>query len=84
MFMPFCLEPKGQSQEVYAAQEVLVDHVQRLMPKYGIILYRYRIAYYAAKGLHIHGQGQYLIERVADLPRIVEWVREYSRTLRAA
>lgn len=84
MFIPFCLEPKGQNQEVNAAQEVLVDHMQRLMHKHGIIFYRYRVACYAAKGLHIHGQGQYLIERVADLPRIVEWVRVYSQTLRAA
>ncbi len=83
MFIPFCLEPKGQKYDV-AGQELLVDHMQRLTHKYGIIFYRYRVASYAAKGLRIHDQGQHLIERVADIPRIVEWVREYSQALRAA
>jgi hypothetical protein len=83
MFMPFCLEPKGQNQDV-AAQELLVDHMQRLTHKYGVIFYRYRIASYAAKGLLIHDHGEHLIERVADIPKIAEWVQEYSQALKAA
>lgn len=82
MFMPFCLEPKKAGEDV-TAQEVLVDHMQRLLSKYGLVFYRYRLASYGARGLAVHQTGRAVVERVEDLPRVETWVKTYSGTLRA-
>lgn len=83
MFMPFCIEAKSHDENT-SAQEVLVDHMQRLTKKYGIIIYRYRLAKHAAEGLRIHHRGDHEVQRANDLHKITEWVRGYSDTLRAA
>lgn len=83
MFIPFCIEPKGADDET-TAQDVLVDHMQRLTKKYGIIVYRYRMARWAADGLRLHAQGAFTIERINELANVMQWVQAYSQTLRAA
>jgi hypothetical protein len=83
MFMPFCIEPKSADDEG-SQQEALVDHMQRLLLKYGTIIYRYRMARYAAEGIRIHALGGFTIERVGELQDVVRWVEGYSQTLRAA
>jgi hypothetical protein len=82
MFMPFCLEPKS-SRDDATAQETLVDHMQRLTGKFGLLFYRYRMASFAALGLAVHLAGKMIVERVDDLPRVETWVQDYSTTLRA-
>lgn len=82
MFMPFCLEPK-RSREDASQQEILVDHMQRLTSKFGLLFYRYRMASFGAVGLAVHRAGQMVVERVDDLPHVEIWVQEYSTTLRA-
>ncbi len=69
MFMPFCLEPKNPREDA-KAQEVLVDLMQRLTSKYGLMFYRYRIASFSAIGLTVHQSGRAVVERVSDLPRV--------------
>ena len=81
MFMPFCLEPKTPRDDA-TAQEVLVDLMQRLTSKYGLVFYRYRIASYGAVGLAVHQTGRANVERVGDLPRVATWVEQYSATIR--
>jgi len=81
MFMPFCLEPKKPGQDT-TAQEVLVDLMQRLMSKFGLVFYRYRIASFSARGLAVHQAGQAVVERVEDLPRVEAWVQECTATIR--
>lgn len=83
MFMPFCIEAKGHDDGA-SAQEVLADHMQRLTKKYGMVIYRYRLARYAADGLLIHESGLHEVQRANELPKILAWVREYSDSLRAA
>jgi len=83
MFMPFCLEAKGHDDSA-TAQEILVDHMQRLTKKFGIIIYRYRLARHAAEGLRIHQNGTHEVQRADEVHKIVAWVREYSDSLRAA
>jgi hypothetical protein len=82
MFMPFCLEPKKPGEDT-TAQEVLVDLMQRLMSKFGLVFYRYRMASFSARGLAVHQTGRAVVERVEDLPRVETWVRAYSATIRA-
>jgi hypothetical protein len=82
MFMPFCLEPKKAGEDL-TAQEVLVDHMQRLLSKYGLVFYRYRMASFSALGLAVHQTGRAVVERVEDLPRVETWVQTYSEMLRA-
>jgi len=81
MFIPFCLDPQGHD-EGATSQEDLVDHMQRLTNKYGTLIYRYRMAPHAAEGLRIHMRGGFTVERVDDLPKVINWVQTYSRTLR--
>ena len=79
--MPFCLEPKNPRQDINP-QEVLVDLMQRLTSKYGLLFYRYRVASFAVAGLEVHHSGRAVVERVNDIPRVEAWVREYAHTLR--
>ena len=80
--MPFCLEPK-RSREDATPQETLVDHMQRLTSKFGMLFYRYRMASYGAVGLAVHKAGEMIVERIDDLPLVETWVQNYSSTLRA-
>ena len=82
MFMPFCLEPKAN--EDFDRQEIAVDHMQKLVNQFGILVYRYRMASYAARGLKVNAESGHLIERLDELPRVAQWVRDYSDRLRAA
>jgi hypothetical protein len=81
MFMPFCLEPQGHD-DGSTPQELLVDHMQRLTHKFGTLFYRYRMAHHAAEGLRIHSGGRFRVERIGDLPKVIDWVQTYSTTLR--
>lgn len=83
MFMPFCIEARGHD-DTASPQEVLVDHMQRLTKKYGIIVYRYRLARHAAEGLRIHERTEHEVQRADELYKIIQWVREYSEILKAA
>lgn len=81
MFMPFCIVPK-QSDEAAHTQEVAVAHMQRLTAQFGVVFYRYRVPQYAARG--IVASARHLVERVDELPRVGDWVRQYSDQLRTA
>lgn len=80
IFIPFCLEPPPPGSGV-SYEDVLKDHVQSLMHKYGVVFYRYRIAKFVADGMRLQrGKGQ-TIERVQDFPEVLKWVRSYRKRL---
>ena len=83
MFMPFCLEPKGNDDTV-PPHAVAVDNMQRLTSKFGIVIYRNRMPHFAARGFRHHHDTGHPVERIEDLPRVVEWVQNYSQTLTTA
>lgn len=82
MFMPFCLEPPEAAQG-FSYEDLLKDHMQSLSYRHGNVFYRYKVARYVVEGLRIHREGHHAIERTSDLPKIVKWVRVYSKRLRA-
>lgn len=81
MFMPFCLTPR-RAEELSQAQESAVGQMQRLTQQFGVLFYRYRLPHYAAKG--IVASAQHPVERVGDLPKVEQWVKQYSEQLRSA
>jgi len=58
--------------------------MQKLVTQFGILVYRYRLPYYAARGLEGRVQHGHLVERANDLPRVEQWVQTYSKRLRTA
>lgn len=83
MFMPFGLEPVDPGDGT-AYEEVLKDYMQSNGYRYGNLFYRDRIAKHAADGLRLAQDGETGIERIADIPKVVTWVNEYSDKLRPA
>jgi hypothetical protein len=83
MFMPFCLEPKGAA-DAFEAQEIAVANMQRLTNQFGMLFYRYRMPYFAAKGIKANTEQGHMVERIDELPRVQQWVQQYSDQLRAA
>lgn len=83
MFMPFCLEPP-ESDAVSSYEEVLNDHMQSLISRYGYVFYRYRIAHYVEHGMRFHNEGQHINERAKDFAKISKWVNSYRKRLLAA
>ena len=58
--------------------------MQRLTSKFGIVIYRNRMPHFAARGFRHHHDTGHPVERIEDLPRVVEWVQNYSQTLTTA
>ncbi len=83
IFIPFGLEPELPGDGT-PYREVLVDHVQSIGYKFGHLFYRDRIVRHFGEGLRLITEGESLIERHKDLPKIVRWVQNYSKRLRAA
>lgn len=83
MFMPFCLEPKA-AEDPNEAQENAVNNMQRFTNQFGVLFYRYRLPHFAAKGIKVNAEQGHMVERIAELPKIAEWVQKYSDELRAA
>lgn len=81
MFIPFCFVPNGVG-DPELSQEGAVATMQRHTTQFGVLFYRYRVPHYAAKG--IAASGQHTVERINDLPRVSDWVQQYSNQLRAA
>jgi hypothetical protein len=83
MFMPFCLEPPHADKSV-SYEEVLKDHMQDLLYRYGNVFYRYRIAQFVAEGMRLHNAHLQEIDGPADFPKISKWVKKYRKRLLAA
>lgn len=83
MFMPFELEPDLPGNGTPYMQ-VLVDHVQSLNYKFGVLFYRDRVARYFGEGMHLIDAGETQIERYKDVPRIAKWVDNYLKRLQTA
>ena len=83
MFMPFCLEPKI-SDDPLETQEIAVGNMQRLTNKFGMLFYRYRMPHFAGKGIRANVEQGHLVERIDELPKVANWVRQYLDELRAA
>jgi hypothetical protein len=83
MFIPFCVEPKG-SDDPNEAQEIAVNNMQRLTNQFGVLIYRYRLPRFAAKGVQVSAELGHLVERIDELPKIERWVERYSDKLRLA
>ncbi len=81
MFMPFCVTPK-RAEEAAQTQEIAVGYMQKLTAQFGVLFYRYRVPHYAAKG--IVASAHHAVERVDELPKVEDWVRQYSEQLRVA
>jgi hypothetical protein len=82
MFIPFSLEPEIPSDST-TYEEVLKDHVANLNYTYGDIFYRDRVARNFAYGLQLIADGETLIDRHKDLPKIERWVNNYSKRLQS-
>jgi hypothetical protein len=80
MFMPFCLEPVD-ADPAASYEDVLKDHMQSLGYRYGNVFYRYRVAKFVGDGIRIHKEGQHVIERAKDFPKISRWVKSYRKRL---
>ena len=83
MFIPFNLEPE-LTDDSTSYQEVLNDHVAGLSYEFGDVFYRDRVARNFAEGMRIVEEGETHLERYKDLPKIVEWVDNYSKRLQEA
>ena len=79
MFMPFCIESKG-GDDAALTQENLAGLMQKLTAQFGLIVYRYRMAHYAARGLQGREDDGHLVERADDLPQVEQWVQAVSYT----
>jgi hypothetical protein len=83
MFMPFGLEP-DEPGDGTPYHSVLTDHMQSVSYKFGVLFYRDRITLNLARGLQLIENGETAIERHDELPKIVRWVENYTKRLRAA
>ena len=83
MFMPFALQPEDPGDGT-PYDEVLTDHMQSLIHRFGTLFYRDRIAKHLAESLVLIAEGETGIERHQELPKIVKWVENYTKRLRAA
>ncbi|MGB6688767.1 MAG: hypothetical protein WBE76_13095 [Terracidiphilus sp.] len=83
MFMPFGLEPDLPGDGT-PYKEVLVDHLQGIGYKFGLLFYRDRIARHFGDGMRLIEAGETQIERHENLPKIVKWVNNYSKRLQSA
>jgi hypothetical protein len=83
MFMPFCLEPED-ADPAASYEDVLKDHMQSLGYRYGNVFYRYRVAHFVERGMHLHAEGKQIFERAKDFPKISSWVSSYRDKLSAA
>jgi hypothetical protein len=81
MFVPFGLAPE-EPEEGTSYEDLLVDHMQSVAHKFGTLIYRDRLAGYAAIGLKLFDDGEENIERVDDIKKIVKWVSKYMGKLR--
>ena len=76
IFVPFCFGNlvDGSSK----------DNVNFQSYQFGHIFYRFRIPSLAAKGLEVaRSGGNYVVERLDDMPRIREWVTNQTAAMRA-
>lgn len=83
MFMPFGLEPEDPADGT-PYDDVLTDHMQSVIYRFGTLFYRDRIAKHLAQSLQLIEGGETGIERHKELPKIVRWVENYTKRLRAA
>jgi hypothetical protein len=83
MFMPFELEPEDP-EDGTQYEDVLKDHMQSIGYRFGTLFYRDRIAKHLADGLQLISDGETAIERSSDLGKVVKWVENYTKRLRAA
>lgn len=83
MFMPFELEPEDP-EDGTQYEDVLKDHMQSIGYRFGTLFYRDRIAKHLADGLQFIADGETAIERSSDLGKVVKWVENYTKRLRAA
>jgi len=83
MFMPFGLEPE-LPEDGTPYKDVLVDHLQSILYKFGQLFYRDRIARHFGEGMRLIDAGETQIERHEELPKIVRWVDNYSKRLQRA
>lgn len=80
LFIPFNLEP-DLADDSTPYEEVLKGYVRGLSYEFGDVFYRDRIARNFAKGMLIAEAGETHLERHKELPKIVEWVENYSKRL---
>lgn len=81
MFIPFCFRSKRE-EDAALTQENAVGKMQKLTAQFGVLFYRYRMPHYAAKG--IVASASHTVERIEELPKVEDWVKQYSDQLRAA
>ena len=82
MFMPFGLEPEDP-EDGTPYEDVLKDYMASAVYKYGTLFYRDRIARHVSDGLRLIAEGETHIERRTDIVKIVRWVENYTKKLRA-
>ena len=83
MFMPFELEPEDP-EDGTQYEDVLKDYMQSIGYRFGTLFYRDRIAKHLADGLQLIADGETAIERSSELNKVVKWVENYTKRLRAA
>lgn len=84
MFMPFCLEEDPADGQAVTQEDIRAGHVRYWTLKLGVLIYRCRMAHYAAEGLGVHRAGTCTVERAAEIAGVMDWVHAYSQRLQDA
>jgi hypothetical protein len=77
LFMPFCILPEGN--------DSAIDRVNVLTFEFGSIIYRHLLPKMAQEGAALaRARPDLVIERLSDIPKIIEWVTVQVNLLRNA
>ena len=83
MFMPFDLEPNSRDEST-PYETVLVDYMQSITTKFGLLFYRHRLTRYFSDGLRLINEGEVNIEGHLEAMGVTRWVDKHLRRLRTA
>jgi len=83
LFVPFCLQDWADLNPDYEIEEAVNGYLRRQTRDFGILFFRYRMAYYAAKGLELAAAAVVRIERAQEFASVRARVDSFLLALQA-
>lgn len=70
LFCPFCVQEETPVNSAHTVAENTAAFLTKITREFGIVFYRYRMSYFAARGIELAGHEKARIQRVDEFERV--------------